>query len=150
MNDKKQLSSRSICHCRLTLIANRYRPTSLITAWENSLGKVGVSNLGILWLESKTFSFSINAIHPESNVYVNAQRVEKMHIVDSYFNIREMGNVRMPIQGEINSSENPCRCFPIETALKQKIISDLTQFFVSHFRHGLLANLRQHSIDTSK
>jgi hypothetical protein len=32
----------------ITLIANKYRPTSLITARENSLGNVGVSNRGTL------------------------------------------------------------------------------------------------------
>jgi len=51
-----------------TLIASRYRPTSLITARENSFGNVGASNRGTLWLTSGTFSFNINAIQPETNV----------------------------------------------------------------------------------
>ncbi len=56
-----------IKHNWFTRIANKYLPTSLITALENSFGKAGVSNRGTLWLDSETFSFNTSAIHPETN-----------------------------------------------------------------------------------
>ena len=61
-----------------------------------------------------------------------------------------MRDVRMSIDGRIDASKNSRDRFPIETTLKKEIDVASLSKLLSYFDDGFLANLHQHSIESTQ